>query len=132
MGYSEHRACRWPRSTEGDVRTRGLEKGREVECRSWCCRRKSTSRWSLKLHIEVRSEEAAWRAAAWYYGGAHFASRISSTVSQCGQPAGVPLNRQWRGVMGVSTHAALMCRLIRMRPANHSIAYPPEDWESRV
>lgn len=42
--------------------------------------------------------------------------RISQVAAgppaSCGQRAGVPVNGQWRGVMGLSTHPALMCRLI--------------------
>jgi hypothetical protein len=79
----------------------------------------------LKLHIEVRSREA-WKAAVWYYGGAHFAG-CSWTAGQCGQRAGVPGNGQWRGVMGLSTHPALMCRLTCVRLANHGPPYAPED-----
>jgi hypothetical protein len=85
----------------GGLGQRGWEKGREVECSLCCCCRPEVDvrHRLLKLHIEVRSSEA-WRAAVWYYGGAHFAG-CSWTASQCGQRAGVPVNGQWRGVMVV-------------------------------
>ena len=110
----------------GGLGQRGWKKGREVECSLCCCRPEVDVRHrSLKLHIEVRSREA-WKAAVWYYGGAHFAG-CSWTAGQCGQRAGVPVNGQWRGVMGLSTHPALMCRLTCVRLANHGPPYAPED-----
>jgi len=57
----------------GGLGQRGWKKGREVECSLCCCRPEVDVRHrSLKLHIEVRSREA-WKAAVWYYGGAHLA-----------------------------------------------------------
>jgi hypothetical protein len=74
-----------PRGGDGTGRTRRLTKRREVECRSLCCccRRKSTSSWSLKLHIE--------EVGGGFVEGRHLVLWRSASR----QPA-QPANRQWQ------------------------------------